>query len=298
MIIAFGFTLWRNAASSMGDVSVGSVSDKYPTLITPSGSAFSIWGLIYIMLLLFVLRENIRPSSTLRPDTARNLYILFDVTCVVNIIWIELFVREYVGSCFIPIFILWLFLLTIYGVLFRTVEPKVSISATVLPPIPTMSYACTSWLDYLSLRIPFTLYFSWITGAMLINFCLALEGLGATLTTSIYMGCLVFLILCHLIALLCAADWVYMLVGVWTLVWIAVKRNKEAATISDFTLYGDVIAVETMATISVAIVSVLFMLLVLVKLLGHIWGEMAHTSATTVAQNEAQDEMRVPLAPC
>lgn len=33
---------------------IGKISQKYQTLITPAGYAFSIWGLIYLLLLLFV----------------------------------------------------------------------------------------------------------------------------------------------------------------------------------------------------------------------------------------------------
>jgi hypothetical protein len=35
-------------------VIIGDVSDKYPTLLTPAGFTFTIWGIIYTLLALFV----------------------------------------------------------------------------------------------------------------------------------------------------------------------------------------------------------------------------------------------------
>ncbi len=50
-------TLFVNYKANTGAINgktVGGVSDQYPTMITPADYAFSIWGLIYLMLLAFV----------------------------------------------------------------------------------------------------------------------------------------------------------------------------------------------------------------------------------------------------
>ncbi|MCA1760289.1 MAG: hypothetical protein LC658_11020 [Bacteroidales bacterium] len=38
----------------LGGTTVGEVSAKYETLFTPAGYAFAIWGVIYLLLILFV----------------------------------------------------------------------------------------------------------------------------------------------------------------------------------------------------------------------------------------------------
>ena len=35
----------------------GEISDSYPNLFVPAGITFSIWGIIYLMLILFVLYQ-------------------------------------------------------------------------------------------------------------------------------------------------------------------------------------------------------------------------------------------------
>ena len=41
----------------LGGVTSADVSDMYPTLITPAGFTFAIWGIIYTLLLLFTIYQ-------------------------------------------------------------------------------------------------------------------------------------------------------------------------------------------------------------------------------------------------
>nr|MBS0038460.1 hypothetical protein [Saprospiraceae bacterium] len=47
MNFIYGSGMW-------GTATVGEISAQYPTLITPAGYAFSIWGVIYLLLIGFV----------------------------------------------------------------------------------------------------------------------------------------------------------------------------------------------------------------------------------------------------
>jgi hypothetical protein len=55
----FILTVIINVISSVGMIgeSQGDISDKYETLITPPGYAFSIWGLIYFFWAAFVVLQ-------------------------------------------------------------------------------------------------------------------------------------------------------------------------------------------------------------------------------------------------
>ena len=65
------------------------VSDMYPVLLTPSGYAFSIWGLIYLLLAGFVVYQFL-PSSWKR-DSITRLGYWFLASCVFNVAWIFAF---------------------------------------------------------------------------------------------------------------------------------------------------------------------------------------------------------------
>jgi hypothetical protein len=59
-IVAVAITILVNALSNtslLGGKNVGEISDSYPTLFTPAGYVFSIWGVIYTLLLIFIVYQ-------------------------------------------------------------------------------------------------------------------------------------------------------------------------------------------------------------------------------------------------
>lgn len=62
----------------------GALSDQYPNLFTPAGITFSIWGVIYLMLLGYVLLQ-FRESHRAVPAQVTWLFI---VSCLLNALWI------------------------------------------------------------------------------------------------------------------------------------------------------------------------------------------------------------------
>lgn len=62
----------------------GELSDAYPNLFVPAGITFSIWGVIYLMLLLFVLLQ-FRESNK---EIVQQLGWLFTIGCMLNSLWI------------------------------------------------------------------------------------------------------------------------------------------------------------------------------------------------------------------
>lgn len=74
--------------------SVGEISNQYETLITPSGYAFSIWGLIYILLFGFIAYQWV---CFLKGNNDRSLEPVsywFTVSNILNGIWIVVWVHE------------------------------------------------------------------------------------------------------------------------------------------------------------------------------------------------------------
>lgn len=56
------------------------ISAKYPSLFTPAGFTFSIWGVIYVALLLFVIYQAL-PSQR-NNETIAGISRLFQINCV------------------------------------------------------------------------------------------------------------------------------------------------------------------------------------------------------------------------
>ena len=60
-IIVFGAMLYLNymgGAGLINDINTGEVSNLYPTLFTPAGFTFSIWGIIYLLNLSFIIHQT------------------------------------------------------------------------------------------------------------------------------------------------------------------------------------------------------------------------------------------------
>ena len=53
VIITIAFTYYTQTGEINGKT-IGEMSDKYSNLFTPAGYAFSIWGIIYLLLFGFV----------------------------------------------------------------------------------------------------------------------------------------------------------------------------------------------------------------------------------------------------
>lgn len=89
VVLSFFAMIYMNYLANskpLGGISTGEISDKYNTMFTPSGFTFSIWGIIYLLVFIFVIvfalsgNEGI-PNMTL-------LGVLFIITCILNISWL------------------------------------------------------------------------------------------------------------------------------------------------------------------------------------------------------------------
>jgi hypothetical protein len=63
--------------------STGAISDAYPNLFAPAGPAFSIWGLIYLMLGGYVLYQFVKKDQKTE-ELLRKINPLFIATSLAN----------------------------------------------------------------------------------------------------------------------------------------------------------------------------------------------------------------------
>jgi benzodiazapine receptor len=126
----------------------GEISAKYPSLFTPAGFTFSIWGLIYLSLTAFVIYQALPTQRD--NQTLAKISPLFIANCAANAAWI--FVWHYD--------LLWLSLLLMAAILLTLIQ----IYRILLAAGPAGSKS-----EWLFLRLPFSLYTGWITVASIAN---------------------------------------------------------------------------------------------------------------------------------
>lgn len=139
---------------------MASISARYPTLVTPAGYAFSIWGLIYLGLLGFVI-FTMRSLSG-RPDAveaSQQAGPWFVLSCLANICWVLAWMYRYTG---LSVLIMVLLLVCLCKIILRT---KMELTDPLLPTI-----AFVWW--------PFSLYVGWIMVALVANVAYFLRSVG------------------------------------------------------------------------------------------------------------------------
>ncbi|GEK88252.1 TspO and MBR related proteins [Alkalibacterium putridalgicola] len=100
-------TLIVNAMGAFGwinDMSQQEVSDMYPTLITPAPSTFSIWSVIYTLLIISIIVMLIRYNDSYYEEAIEEISYLFWLSCFLNIIWIITFSYILIGLSTLFIF--------------------------------------------------------------------------------------------------------------------------------------------------------------------------------------------------
>ncbi len=85
---------------------VGEVSNKYNTLIAPAGYAFSIWGLIYLMLIMFVGYQWYSYYRLKQDAEIKQTGIWLSLANIANGLWIVAWLNESMGLSVLLIFIL------------------------------------------------------------------------------------------------------------------------------------------------------------------------------------------------
>jgi hypothetical protein len=213
------------------------LSDQYPNLFVPSGLTFSIWGVIYILLAIFVIcglvvaiRKGAEKSSFID-----NIGILFFVSCLANIGWIFAWHYEIVPLSLVLMLVLLGSLITIY------LKLRIGKSDSTI----TEKYL---------LHLPFSIYLGWITIATIANVTALLVdinwntfGLGEQFwaVAVIAVGIAIALSI-----LFTRRDIYYCLVVDWALLGILLKRLADSTPVQSVI----VTAIIGMALISIGII--------------------------------------------
>lgn len=98
----------------------GQLSDQYPNLFVPAGITFSIWGIIYLLLLIFCVKQSKNLFSQ-SPNPSTNalvdkIGIRFIMSCILNSLWIVFWHYEHL---FFSVLIMFSLLLTLIDIVRR-----------------------------------------------------------------------------------------------------------------------------------------------------------------------------------
>lgn len=138
----FAITLVINTMGAMGwlnGLSQKEVSDMYVTLITPAPSTFSIWGVIYTLLIISIITMIVKKDDAYYQKAVDEISVLFWISCLMNIVWIVCFSFLQMGLSVIVIFG---FLITLSLILQRLL--KIQAKKSLLLPLTFGLY--TGWL--------------------------------------------------------------------------------------------------------------------------------------------------------
>jgi len=136
--------------------STGAISDAYPNLFAPAGPAFSIWGIIYLLLGGYVLYQFVKKDQKTE-DLLQKINPLFIATSLANISWIFAWHYDYIGLSVLIMAILLILLIKIADILRLEQFTK---------------------LEKISIWAPFSIYFGWITVAAIANITVFLVSIG------------------------------------------------------------------------------------------------------------------------
>jgi hypothetical protein len=188
--------------------STGEISDAYPNLFAPAGPAFSIWGLIYILLGGYALYQ-----FTKKDQKTENLFEkinpLFIATSIANVSWIFAWHYDFIGLSVLIMATLLILLIKIADIL-RT-EQFTSIQK-------------------LFIRAPFSIYFGWITVATIANitvFLVSISWNGFGISDFVWTSAILLVgAVIGILRMRKDKDIAYGMVLVWAYSWILFKHTS------------------------------------------------------------------------
>jgi len=203
---AFLFMLVMNVLATalpLNGQATNEISDRYDTLFAPIGFTFAIWGVIYLLLGVYTVVQLVADNSVIRAITP-----WFIASSVLNGAWIVAWHYEALWlAAVIIVALLW----TLVRINQKTTAERTTLGATI------------------SIRIPFAVYFGWVTVATVANISALLvqAGFSDGLFFSAEVWTVIILVVAALIGTLTAivnSSASYALVLVWAF-WGILSRH-------------------------------------------------------------------------
>lgn len=203
-IIALTMNTLANALPLFGR-NTGELSDLYPNLFVPAGFTFSIWGLIYLLLIVFLVYQFVtKDADGLMKAMAP--WLLFNL--VMNGLWIVAWHSLQVG----------LSLVIMFGLLISLIQLNIRLRAR-----KDLAPNGEKWF----VRLFVSVYLGWISVATIANVTTLFITMGidgGSLAPELTAMMIIIATILGLLFVWLRGDWPYALVIVWALYGIYSKR--------------------------------------------------------------------------
>ncbi|CAE7423133.1 unnamed protein product [Symbiodinium natans] len=123
VVVTFLLCLFLNALAARGDLSgttIGEVSNKYPTYVTPDNITFAVWGVTYLLQLLLVVAQIATTESTEKllsqPCCMTTLSVRWRLVMIflLNALWLPLYANLLFGKSMLVICVYLALLISVY----------------------------------------------------------------------------------------------------------------------------------------------------------------------------------------
>lgn len=192
----------------------GEISNRLPVLFTPAGYVFSIWGVIYVLLIMWLIFYAMKLKTEGPPGWYRT--ILFFLSCLFNIGWLLSWHYEY----FIVTVGMMIGLVTVLALLYSSYPRDIE-----------------DWKK----RAPISVYLGWVSVALVANISYVLtyyEWDGFGLSDQLWtVGTLTFATALALHFRYHYFDRVMQLVFIWAFIGIAVRLGFDELLVSAAALF-------------------------------------------------------------
>jgi len=208
-------------ALPLNGLTTGEISDRFQVYFVPAGYVFSIWGLIYVGLILLAIYQA-APAQADNPRLVRVGY-LFALSCLANIGWLFLWHYEQ----FVLTVVAMLALLGLLIAVYLRLE---------------IGRAAVSTAERWMVRVPISVYLGWVSVATIANVTTTLDylnwgGWGISDQVWAVIMLAVGAVLAWAVGLT-RGDLAYALVFVWAYVGIAVKQGGTPVATTALVMTG------------------------------------------------------------
>lgn len=229
VIVLIAWNGYANTGNFNGKT-VGDLSAEYNNLFTPASYAFSIWGLIFLMLIIYSVYTMVIVFNAIKPKPVEHAksqilskaspwFLIANICCAV---WVAFWLEEMI---FISV-------LCMLGILFSLLK-CVMLLRIEQHEIPA--------IDKFLVWFPISLYAGWISVATVANISAWLSSIynfSIVTQETIFVVVLFVTFLIYAIILLRKNMRVFTLVGIWALLAIAVRHWISDSAVEDFYYLG------------------------------------------------------------